>query len=291
MEYHILGPTEVLDGGVPVDIGSRQQRALLTLLIVNVNRVVSTERILEEFWPNDPEGKEKTLWVYISRLRSALEPERKARSRSTVLMTADHGYSLRVDEFDIDAHRFERAVEHARALVRDDPVTAGKELRVALDMWRGDALEDFTYDEFAQPEIGRLEELRLIAIEDRIDADLRIGLHREVIGELESLVRQHPLRERPVGLVMVALYRSGRQADALRAFQLHRRTIGEELGIEPSPELCRIEEQVLLHDSRLRTLRPFNQVSLFDTCVSVDPVGIRQPDRGIGSIESCSAVC
>jgi len=272
MEYHVLGPTEVLEGGVPVDIGSRQQRALLALLIINANRVVSTERILEEFWPNDLEGKEKTLWVYISRLRSALEPDREARSRNTVLVTGDHGYSLRVDPQDIDIHRFERAVEHGRALVRDDPVAAGTELREALALWRGDAFEDFAYDDFARLEIGRLEELRLIAIEDRIDADLRAGLHREVIGELEGLVRDYPLRERPVGLVMVALYRSGRQADALRAFQVHRRTIGEELGIEPSPELCRVEEQVLLHDPRLAPDR---------TTVSETLQEIQNPFKGL----------
>ena len=111
MEYHVLGPLEVLEGSSPVDIGSRQQRALLALLLVNVNRVVSTDRILEEFWPDYPEGKEKTLWVYISRLRSSLEPGREARSRNAVLITRDHGYSLRIDPDDIDSHRFERTVE------------------------------------------------------------------------------------------------------------------------------------------------------------------------------------
>lgn len=251
MEYRVLGPTEVLDAGVLVDIGSRQQRALLVLLLLNVNRVVSTERILEEIWPDHLDGKEKTLWVYISRLRSALEPDREAHSRNTVLVTRDHGYSLRADVDNIDIHRFERAVEHSRSLTTDHPAAATEGLREALAMWRGDPLEDFTYDDFAQPEIARLTELRLIAIEDRIEADLRLGLHRDVIGELERLVRDNPLRERPVELAMTALYRSGRQAEALRIFQVHRRTIGEELGIEPTPELCRVEEQVLLHDPRL----------------------------------------
>ena len=251
MEYRILGPTEVLDGGVSVDVGSRQQRALLALLLMNVNRVVSTERILEEFWPDDPDGKERTLWVYISRLRSALEPDREAHARNTVLLTRDHGYSLRADEDDIDIYVFERAVERGRSLVADDPSGASDVLRAAVGMWRGDALEDFAYDEFAQPEIARLSELRLIATEGRIEADLRMGRHRDVVGEAERLVRDHPLRELPVGLAMKALYRCGRQADALRLFQVHRRTIGEALGIEPSPELCRVEEQVLLHDPRM----------------------------------------
>jgi DNA-binding SARP family transcriptional activator len=160
MEYRILGPTEVLDGDVRVDIGSRQQRALLAFLLVNVKRVVSTERILEEFWPDDPEGKERTLWVYISRLRTALEPDREPRSRNTVLLTRDHGYSLQVDEDDIDTHRFERAVERGRAMVSDEPSTASEILSAALAMWRGEALEDFSYEEFAQPEIARLTELR-----------------------------------------------------------------------------------------------------------------------------------
>ena len=251
MEYRILGPTEVIEGGVHVDVGSRQQRALLTLLLLNANRAVSTERILEEFWPKNVEGKEKTLWVYISRLRSALEPHSEAHTRNSVLVTRDQGYSLNVDMNSVDAHVFERAAERGRAAVADDPSAAAKVLGEALGMWRGNALEDFTYDEFAQSEIARLEELRLIAVEDRVDAHLRMGLHRDVIGDVERLVRDHPLRERPVELAMMTLYRSGRQADALRAFQLYRRTVGEELGIEPSPELSRVEEQVLLHDPRL----------------------------------------
>jgi basic membrane lipoprotein Med (substrate-binding protein (PBP1-ABC) superfamily)/DNA-binding SARP family transcriptional activator len=273
MEYHVLGPLEVLEGSSPVDIGSRQQRALLALLLVNVNRVVSTDRILEEFWPDDPEGKEKTLWVFISRLRSSLEPGREARSRNAVLITRDHGYSLRIDPDDIDSHRFERTVEQGRALVRDHPAAASEHLREALDLWHGSAFEDFAYDEFAQMEIARLEELRLVATEDRIDADLRSGLHRDVIGELVGLVREYPLRERPVSLLMTALYRSGRQADALRAFQMHARTIGEELGIEASPELCRLEEQVLLHDPRLVPART--------TAERVVGEGMENPFKGL----------
>jgi DNA-binding SARP family transcriptional activator len=226
MEYRILGSIEVLEGGVPVDIGSRQQRALLALLIINVNRVVSTERILEEFWPDDPKGKEKTLWVYISRLRSALEPGREVRSRNTVLITRDHGYSLHVDPDDIDAHRFEMAVGRGRTLVMDDPVAASRDLSEASALWRGNAPEGFAYDEFAQAEIARLEEIRLVATEDRIDADLRSGLHRDTIGELVGIAREYPLRERPVSLLMTDLYRFGRQADSLRAFQVYTRTIG-----------------------------------------------------------------
>jgi basic membrane lipoprotein Med (substrate-binding protein (PBP1-ABC) superfamily)/DNA-binding SARP family transcriptional activator len=251
LEYRILGPFEVCDGGEPIDIGARQQRALLAILLIHANRVVATERILEDLWPDDPLGKERTLWVYISRLRSILDPDRDGRCKSTVLLTRDHGYELVVAPDDIDAHRFEQLAQHGRELLRDDPASAAADLRRALGLWRGTALEDFQYDDFARADASRLDDLRLGAIEDRIDADIRAGHHREVIGELEQLVVGHPERERFVGQLMIALYRSGRQADALRAFERYRRTIGEQLGIEPSPELRRIEEQVLLHDARL----------------------------------------
>lgn len=251
MEYRILGPLEVLHDGEAIDLGSRQQRALLALLVLHAGRVVSTERALEALWPDDTFGKEKTLWVYISRLRSALEPDRTPNAKSRVIITKDPGYTLIVEPDQIDAYRFEQAVEAGRTLVVDNPAAASVALREALNMWRGDALADFEYQDFAGSEIGRLEELRLLVAEDQIDADLRSGLAREVIGPVERLVADHPLRERPVELQMLSLYRSGRQADALRAFEAYRHTIAEELGLEPSPELCRIEEQVLLHDARL----------------------------------------
>lgn len=252
MEYRLLGPLDVIDDdGVSIDIGSRQQRALLAMLLLSLNRVVSTERILEEFWPDDPSGKEKTLWVYISRLRSALEPNREAHAKSEVLVTRDHGYSLRVDPSQVDAYQFESEVEAARTAMLDDPAAACDRLTEALRLWTGEPLEDFVYHEFAQADVMRLQEARLVAVEDRIECDLRLGRHREVVADLEGLVREQPLRERPVRLQMLALYRSGRQADALRAFERYRKTIGGELGIEPSPELLRVEEQVLLHDGRL----------------------------------------
>jgi len=254
LDYRILGPLEVSANGELIDIGPKQQRTLLGLLLVNANRVVSTERILEELWPDDAVGKEKTLWVYISRLRSALEPDRPARARSSVLVTKDHGYTLLVDAADIDGSRFEKAAQAGSALIRDEPRAAATLLREGLDLWRGEALEDFAYDDFSQMEITRLEELRRSTIEDRIDADIRSGHHREVTSELAAFAGQNPMRERPVALLMLALYRSGRQAEALRTFETHRRTIGEELGIEPSAELRRLEEQVLLQDPRLERI-------------------------------------
>ncbi len=251
MEYRILGPLEVIENGAPIDIGSPQQRALLALLILNDNRVVATERILEDLWPGDPIGKERTLWVYISRLRAVLEPERQARGENTVLVTRDHGYSLTADRSAIDVHRFEELAARGRGLLRHDPASAGDVLNEALSLWRGSALEDFAYLDFVAVDAARLEDLRLAVTEDRVDADIRSGRHREVIGELEQLIAANPHQERFVGHLMTALYRSGRQADALRVFERHRRTLGDDLGLEPSPELRRIEEQVLLHDPLL----------------------------------------
>ena len=162
---------------------------LLALLVINANRVVTTDRLLDELWGEDAEGKENALWVYISRLRSALGDEGS-------LVTRDHGYSLIVDDHDLDVRRFESAIAGGRAVLRHDPELASSLLSEGLDLWRGPALEEFEYDDFAQSEIRRLTELRLAALEDRIDADLRRGLAGELVGELEVLHREHPTRER-----------------------------------------------------------------------------------------------
>lgn len=253
MEFRILGPLEVVEDGETLDLGPRKQRSLLALLLIHANRVVSTDRILEELWGDESEGKENALWVYVSRLRTVLEPD---RDQHTVLVTKDHGYVLTAAPGSIDAVRFERETSRARELAKDDPTAGSTLFREALDLWRGTPFQEFMYDDFAQTEITRLQELRLAALEDAIEADLRRGLSGELVSELEVLHREHPLRERPVDQLMLALYRSGRSADALRTFERFRRGVGEELGIDPSPELCRLEEQILLHDSRLQPRRP-----------------------------------
>ncbi len=272
VDFRVLGLLEVVYDGRSLDLGPRKQRSLLALLLINANRVVSTDRILEELWRDDTEGKENALWVYVSVLRSGLEPERVERGESSVLLTRDHGYMLAIDSDSIDSHRFEAAATEGRSLIRDDAAAASEILSEALQLWRGSALEDFAYDDFAQPEITRLEELRVTALGDRIEADLRRGQAGELIGELEAVQQQHPLRERPVGQLMLALYRAGRQADSLRTFERFRRGIGEELGTEPSPELRRLEEQVLLHDSRIQARRTSVGRAAVNVCIEGEPV-------------------
>jgi basic membrane lipoprotein Med (substrate-binding protein (PBP1-ABC) superfamily)/DNA-binding SARP family transcriptional activator len=271
VEFGILGVLEATHGGRRLDVGPHKQRSLLALLLISANRVVSTDRILADLWGDDAEGKENALWVYVSRLRSVLEPERAQRGESNVLLTRGHGYMLSVDPGSIDAHRFEEAAARGRSLVSDDPDSAAEILREALRLWRGSALQDFAYQDFAQAEITRLEELRMATVEDRIEADLRRGQTGELVGELEAFQQLHPLRERPVAQLMLALYRSGRQADALRTFERFRRGVGEELGIEPSPELRRLEEQVLLHDSRIRARRPRTGQAAAGVASAVNP--------------------
>ncbi|MGI9606531.1 MAG: BTAD domain-containing putative transcriptional regulator [Acidimicrobiales bacterium] len=252
LQFHVLGPLEVTSQGHPIDLGPHKQRSLLALLVANVNHVVSIDRIAEALWGDDAEGRENTIFVYISRLRSVLEPERPKRAESTVLVTREPGYMLRSDPRDVDALRFTECLAAARLHLDSDPTQALESLDSALSEWRGEAFADFAYEAFARDEIVRLEEELLEATELRFEGQLRLGQPGGIVTDLESHVRQNPLREQPVGQLMIALYRTGRQADALRAFERHRRIVGEELGIQPSPHLAQLEEQILLHDDRLR---------------------------------------
>jgi DNA-binding SARP family transcriptional activator/ABC-type glycerol-3-phosphate transport system substrate-binding protein len=252
VEFRVLGRLEVVRGDSPVDLGAFRQRALLALLLTAPNTVHSTDRILDELWgAGGGTAKQNALWVYISGLRKALEPDRERRSEGTILLTRAPGYLLQAHPDQIDALRFERMVAEGRSLVDVDPAVASVVLGESLALWRGLAFEDFTYEPFAQAEIARLEELRLEAVELRVEADLARGLARELISELESLVRQHPLREGLTGQLMLALYRSSRQAEALRTYQLLRSRLGEELGIEPSSALRKLEEQIVTGDEAL----------------------------------------
>ena len=252
MQYRMLGPVEVRRDGEVVELGGRP-RALMALLLIHANQVVSTDRIIDELWGSDSgTDRKRALWVVISRLRSALEPDRDKRSDGSILITQLPGYRIAVDPSDIDSHRFEALVGDGRRLLDDDPETAADVLREALALWRGNALEEFTYEPFAIAEIARLSELRMSAVEDRIEADLRIGRWQDLTSELEGLVHQHPLRQRLVAHQMQALYFSGRQGEALRAFDQLRTRLLEELGLDPSSELVTLEARILTDDPTLR---------------------------------------
>ncbi len=247
MQFRILGPLEVIGNGQPVRLGGASQRALLALLLLHANEVVSTDLLIDELWGAEPPGSGVTaLQVRVSQLRKALGAE------AGRLETRPPGYVLRVGPEELDLDRFSRLLEGADGA---EPAVAAEKLREALALWRGPLLADLAYESFAQAAIGRMEELRLAAIERRIDADLALGRHAELVGELEALVDQHSLQERLRGQLMVALYRSGRQAEALEAYHATRRDLGEGLGIEPSPALQKLERAILRQDPGLDLAR------------------------------------
>jgi DNA-binding SARP family transcriptional activator len=241
----VLGPLEVWHAEGEVSLGGPKQRALLALLLLHHNEVVPADRLIDELWGEDPpEDAAGALRVNVSRLRKALPLD--------VLATRAPGYLLRVEPDALDLHRFERLVDDGRALLlRGLAADASQRLQDALSLWRGPPLADVAYESFAQPSIARLEEVRLAALELRIEADLALGQHDELIGELEALVAEHPLRERLRGFLMTALYRSGRQAEALDAYRDARRALVDELGIEPSTALQELERAILRQDPSL----------------------------------------
>jgi DNA-binding SARP family transcriptional activator len=247
MEFRILGPLEVADGDQIVALAGAKQRALLAILLLNANQVVSSDRLIDELWGgHSPESGRTALQVLMSKLRKALG------DAGVLLVTRQPGYLIRLERDQLDLRRFERLVEEAYAV--DPPVAAAK-LREALALWRGSALDDLAYESFAQPAIGRLEELRLAVLEKRIDADLAFGRHGDLVPELEGLVAEHPLREGLRAQLMLALYRCGRQADALAAYQAARRTLLDELGIEPSPPVRELEQAILRQAPSLELAR------------------------------------
>ncbi len=252
MDFHILGPLEATDGNAPLALGGSRQRALLGVLLLHANEAVSSDRLIDELWPGERSDQAiKALQVAVSRLRKILEPGTPA-GESRVLLTRSPGYELRVDPERLDAKRFEALVgEGRRALAAHDPRAARAKLDTALELWRGPPLGDLAYESFAQAEIARLEELHLTAREHRIEADLALGDHEEVIGRLEGLIAAQPLRERPRGQLMLALYRSGRQAEALEVYSDARRVLVEELGIEPGRRLRELHQRILEQDPAL----------------------------------------
>jgi len=234
-EFSILGPLEVARSGSVVPLGGPWQRAVLALLLLQVNRVVSMDRLAEDIWGGDPpKGWATTVQTYVFHLRRALEPGRVPGAGGDILVTQGRGYLLRVDRGQLDAARFEDGFTAGRAALEAGRYAqAAGTLREALARWRGPVLADLADYAFTHPEAARLEELRLAALKARIDADLALGHHDALTPELEQLAAAHPLRERLHGQLMLALYRCGRQADALAAYRRARDLLAGELGIDP----------------------------------------------------------
>jgi DNA-binding SARP family transcriptional activator len=251
VEFRILGPLEVRTGEGPVAVPGAKPRAVLAVLLLNANRSVGADQVAHALWGEEaPAGAAKTVQVHVSRLRKAL-------ADPGLIATTPAGYELRVDPDRVDAHRFERLLAEGRSeLAAGRPREAAAVLGSALSEWRGDPLADLAYEPFAQAEIARLDELRLAALEQLVEARLALGAHAEVVGELEALVTRYPYREGLWALLMLALYRSDRQADALQAYQDARGRLVEELGIDPGERLRALERAVLEQDPALAAPAP-----------------------------------
>jgi DNA-binding SARP family transcriptional activator/pimeloyl-ACP methyl ester carboxylesterase len=244
MDFRLLGPLAVFAGSAPLRVPAGKQRALLAVLLLNANRTVTRDQIVDALWGESvPDSAAKMVQIHVSQLRKLL-PEPRLRTRGA-------GYLLEVGDDELDLLRFERMVTEARkALTREDARQARQLLGSALALWRGRSLAEFS-EPFAAHEAPRIEELRLSALEWRIDADLALGHERDVVGELETLVVQHPLRERVRSQHMLALYRSGRHAEALASYQVYRRRLDDDLGMEPSSSLRELERLMLRQDASL----------------------------------------
>ena len=267
-EFLILGPLEVRLDGRPVALGSTKQRALLAALLLRADEVVSVERLIDELWgETPPRSAANALQVYVSQLRKTLGAD--------VLVTQTPGYAARVAAGRLDATRFEALVDEGRgAMLSDDTATAATRLREALALWRGDCLPGLELYGAAGSAIAQLEELRLAVHEDLIRADLSLGHHGPLLATLEALVQEHPYRESLREQLMLALYRSGRQADALEAYRRARLTLVDELGVEPGPELQSMQQAILRHDPSL-DLSP--QAELFAAAPMAEDADRRKP--------------
>ena len=257
MEFRILGPLEVTDGDVAISIDAPKHRVVLGVLLLHPNEVVSTERLIDELWgERPPPTAGKVLQTYVSQLRKAVGADRIA--------THAPGYLLRLDEDALDAMRFRDLAREGRTLAASgDTAEADRRYREALGLWRGAPLADVVFESFARNEVERLEEERIAALMDRIDCDLSVGAHEALVPELEALVPHYPLRERLRAQLMLALYRAGRQADALESYQNARRTLVEDLGVEPGPALQRLQSAILRQEPSLgleEHLRPMTRL-------------------------------
>jgi peptide/nickel transport system substrate-binding protein len=248
LQYSILGPLQVHAGGSTVSLGGTKQRTLLAVLLLHANEALSKDRLAEELWGGAPPSSAgHSLEVYVSQLRKVL-----GATSAQPLVTRPPGYELRVEPGELDLHRFEELTAEGRSALREaDAASASRLLREALAIWRGAALGDIVFEGPAAHEAEGLNELRVAAEEDRIEADLLLGRHHELVGDLEKLVRRNPLRERLRRQLMLALYRSGRQSEALDVYRDARKAFVSELGIEPGVELQRLEQAILAQDPSL----------------------------------------
>jgi DNA-binding SARP family transcriptional activator len=245
LEYRLLGPLEVLVDGRVAGLGAPRHRGVLVLLLTQANAVVPAQRLIDELWGEDPPASAQNL------IQGAVSHLRKALGKDTIA-TQGSGYALRVDPQALDLHRFERLAEEGSLALEDGHFDqAAAALGEALALWRGPALADLVDEDFAQPVAARLEELRLLVLERRLEAELARGRHADVLGEIQGLAREHPLREPVHGLLMLALYRCGRQAEALEAYRSARSGLVEELGISPGPALQELEGRILRQDPEL----------------------------------------
>lgn len=247
MEYWVLGPLEVRNHGEPLPLRGPKQRGLLAVLLLHANRIVSSDHLVDDLWGEHPPASAR------SALHNHVFGLRKLLHASGEVLVADRlGYALRVAPGELDVECFDELLDRGLQANRaGTPAAAAETLRQALRLWRGTAFQCVANEPFAQAEIGRLEEQRLTALEERVAADLALGRHHELVGELDALVREHPRRERFCEELMIALYRGGRQADALQLYRAARERLVNELGIEPGPTLRRLQQAILRHEPTL----------------------------------------
>jgi YVTN family beta-propeller protein len=252
MYFRILGPLEVVSNGNSLALGGSRQRAVLAVLLLHANETVSVDRLIDALWGESaPPGAVQSVRVHISRLRKALAAGSDNGEAPSRLETTSGGYQLNVEDDALDLARFERLYVEGHQALAGDPQRAAELLSEALALWRGPALADLAFEPFAQAEAARLDELRIAALEDRLEADLELGRHAGVASELEQLIAEHPLRERLRCLQMLALYRCGRQAEALEVYRAARQTLVEEVGVEPGPEMRELHDAILRQDPAL----------------------------------------
>ncbi|HWR48916.1 MAG TPA: AfsR/SARP family transcriptional regulator, partial [Pseudonocardiaceae bacterium] len=286
VEFAVLGSLEVRDQHRQIEVSSAKERLLLAVLVVHANEVISADRLIEVLWGTTPPAMAgNTLQTHVSHLRRVLEPDRAPRARDGVLHTRGQGYALAVAPEAVDAVRFERLAREGHDVLPSDPRQAAETLRAALALWRGEPLAEFGFELFAQAEIARLTELRAAVVEDRVEADLVLGRHAALCGELSREVTEQPLRERLWSQLIRALYRCGRQAEALGAYARLREQLREQLGIDPSPELVRLHEAVLAQRPDL-DWRPLQPQPAWETSV---PVAIPAPEERLPAARTALA--